>query len=308
MPDKKRMTTRLKELFERPEIFVLPGGMNPMGAKMAELLGFEAFYMSGGNTSAHVFGWLEQGTSGRDMVDNARRIVMTVDIPVFADMDTGYGDAISVYRVVKEYIRAGVAGAHLEDQTYPPRYGARLGCVSTEEMVGKLRAARDAKMEMDPDFVIVARCDYAGVAGVSFEDVMERCLTYKREANVDVICPTGVPGFTCMETWDAHKEAIRRIPGPVLPLFIHGSLMNPTLEELQEAGATAAWYPMLTTMAGLQDDWDFLHDFKESGTRTIDDFLERASRSRWGTVSTRSILGQKRVEEMEDKYLPPVTQ
>ena len=76
MPDNKRMTTRLKELFERPEIFVIPGGMNPMGAKMAELLGFEAFYMSGGNTSAHVLGLTEGGTSMRDMVDNARRITI----------------------------------------------------------------------------------------------------------------------------------------------------------------------------------------------------------------------------------------
>ena len=179
MPDKTRMTTRLKELFERPEIFVLAGGMNAMGARMAEVLGFEAFYMSGGNTSAQLMGWTEGGTSMRDMVDNARRIVNTVDIPVFCDMDTGYGDAITVYETVKEYIRAGIAGTHLEDQTYPPKTGPRRRCVSIEEMVGKLRAAMDAKMEFDPDFVIVARCDFAGVPGATFEGVMERCLAYR---------------------------------------------------------------------------------------------------------------------------------
>ena len=189
MPENKRMTTRLKELFERPEVFVLPGGMNPMGAKMAELLGFEAFYMSGGNTSAQVLGLTEGGTSIRDMVDNARRITMTVDIPAFVDMDTGYGDAVTVYQTVKEYIRGGIAGTHLEDQTYPPKSGPRRRCVSIEEMVGKLLAAMDAKMELDPDFVIVARCDYAGVPGAKFEEVMERCLAYKRETNVDVVCP-----------------------------------------------------------------------------------------------------------------------
>ena len=81
--DNKRMTTRLKELFERPEIFVLAGGMNAMGAKMAEVAGYEAFYMSGGNTSAQLMGLTEGGTSMRDMVDNARRIVNTVEIPVF---------------------------------------------------------------------------------------------------------------------------------------------------------------------------------------------------------------------------------
>ena len=171
MPEKQRMTTRLKELFERPEVFVLAGGMNAMGARMAEVVGFEAFYMSGGNTSAQVMGLTEGGTSMRDMVDNARRIVNTVDIPVFCDMDTGYGDAIQVYETVKEYIRAGIAGAHLEDQTYPPKTGPRRRCVSIEEMVGKLRAAMDAKIEFDPDFVIVARCDYAGVPGATFEEV-----------------------------------------------------------------------------------------------------------------------------------------
>ena len=189
MPEATRMTTRLKELFERPEIFVLAGGMNAMGAKMAEVLGFEAFYMSGGNTSAQLLGSTEGGTSMRDMVDNARRIVNVIDIPAFVDMDTGYGDAIQVYDTVKEYIRAGIAGTHLEDQVYPPKSGPRRRCVSIEEMVGKLRAAMDAKMELDPDFVIVARCDYAGVPGATFEEVMERCLAYKSETNVDVVCP-----------------------------------------------------------------------------------------------------------------------
>ena len=234
MPENNRMTTRLKELFERPELFVLAGAMNAMGAKMAEVAGFEAFYMSGGNTSAQLMGWTEGGTSMRDMVDNARRIVNTVDIPVFCDMDTGYGDAITVYDTVKEYIRAGIAGAHLEDQTYPPKSGPRRRCVSIEEMVGKLRAAMDAKMELDPDFVIVARCDFAGVPGSTFEGVMERCLAYKDQSGADVVCPA-------VQSWEENKEAIRRIPGPVLPLFTHNSQTNPTLEELQEAGAAAAW-------------------------------------------------------------------
>ena len=97
MPERQRMTTRLKTLFQRPALFVLAGGINPIGAKMAEGLGYDAFYMSGGNTSAHQLGWPDSGTSMRDMVDNARKIVLTVQIPVFADADTGYGDAISTH-------------------------------------------------------------------------------------------------------------------------------------------------------------------------------------------------------------------
>ena len=116
MPERQRMTTRLKALFERPELFVLAGGINPIGAKMAEALGYDAFYMSGGNTSAHQLGWPDSGTSMRDMVDNARKIVLTVQIPVFAD--AGYGDAISTHYTVREYIQAGIAAAQLKTRRF----------------------------------------------------------------------------------------------------------------------------------------------------------------------------------------------
>ena len=79
------------------------------------------------------------------------------------DADTGYGDAISTHYTVREYIQAGIAGAHIEDQTFPPKSGPRRRCISIEEMVGKLRAAMDAKQALDPDFVIMARCDLGGV-------------------------------------------------------------------------------------------------------------------------------------------------
>src|SRR5271170_4796016 len=117
MPERQHMTTRLKTLFQRPALFVLAGGINPIGAKMAEALGYDAFYMSGGNTSAHQLGWPDSGTSMRDMVDHARKIVLTVQIPVFADADTGYGDAISTHYTVREYIQAGIAAARIEFRT-----------------------------------------------------------------------------------------------------------------------------------------------------------------------------------------------
>ena len=213
MPERQRMTTRLKALFQRPELFVLAGGINPIGAKMAEALGYDGFYMSGGNTSAHQLGWPDSGTSMRDMVDNARKIVLTVQIPVFADADTGYGDAISTHYTVREYIQAGIAGAHIEDQTFPPKSGPRRRCISIAEMVGKLRAAMDAKQALDPDFVIMARCDLGGVPGASFAEIIERCQAYKAEAQVDVICPNG------LRTWEEIQEAIRLIPGPSSPSF-----------------------------------------------------------------------------------------
>ena len=300
MPEKKRMTSRLKDLFERPEIFILPGGMNPISAKVAEVVGFDAFYMSGGYTMFHTVGWPDPGSGSlKEMVDNARRIALAVDIPVFADMETGFGDAVVTYKTVQEYIRAGIAGGHIEDQTFPAKLGPRQRCISTEEMVGKLRAAMDAKMDLDPDFVIVARCDYAAVPGATFEDVIQRCLAYKEQAKVDVVCPH-------LESWDEIKEAIKRIPGPVLPLFTHGPDTHPTLEELQEAGAAAAWYPGLTGMPAQQGMWDMLNDFKERGAEALDEFLERSQKGKWGAADMFSIMGRDRLLEMEKRYLPPL--
>ena len=76
------------------------------------------------------------------------------------------------------------------------------------------------------------------------------------------------------------------------------------MEELQDAGAAAAWYPSLTTMAALQASWDFLNDFQERGTGAIDDFLAGAAQSKWGVASNGNVLGAQRIREMEDKYLP----
>jgi len=207
-------------------------------------------------------------------------IVLTVDIPVFADADTSYGDAIGTYYTVREYIRAGVGGVHIEDQTFPPKSGPRRRCIAIKEMVGKLRAAMDAKMELDPDFVIMARCQ-----------------AYKAEANVDVVCPNG------LRTWEEIKDAIRLIPGPVVPLIPANLSPYPSLQEQQEAGAAAAWFPALTTMAGLQANWDFLSDFKQRGTPALDALRAQAAKSPWGVASNGHILGEDRLRAIEDKYI-----
>jgi len=165
-------------------------------------------------------------------------------------------------------------------------------------MVGKLKAAMDAKMELDPDFVIMARCDFGGVPGATFAEIIERCLAYKEEAKVDVVCPND------LKSWDEIQEAIRRIPGPVVPLIPASIRPYPALEAQRVAGAAAAWFPALTTMAGLQANWDFLSAFKERGTKVLDEFLQRAAQSTWGVASNGSILGARRIQDMEDTYIP----
>ena len=301
MVDRKRKTTRLKELLERPELVVLPGGASPLHAQIAEKIGHEVFYMSGSVTASYLLGYPDVGvTTMREMVDNARRIAMAVDIPVLADADNGYGNAVQVYRTVREYIAAGVAGIHIEDQESPKKSGTMAGrrCISVEEMVGKLRAAMDAKMDMDPDFVIIARCDFRGAEGGTFEGAMERLLTYKREAGVDVLFPEG------LATWEEIKEACRILPKPVLPLihtYIHP---HPSLEEQEKAGLAGAWYPGMSSYAAVQATWDFYNDFKERGIEAYNDFRTRQKLSKWGVIHPNQITDLPRIREMEEKYLP----
>jgi hypothetical protein len=202
------------------------------------------------------------------------------------------------YYTVREYIQAGIAGCHIEDQIFPPKSGPRRRCISIPEMVGKLRAAMDAKEAQDPDFVIMARCDLGGVPGASFAEIIERCQAYKAEAQVDVICPNG------LRTWEEIEEAIRLIPGPVVPLIPADLSPYPSLQAQQDAGAAAAWFPALTTMAGLQANWDFLSDFQQRGTLALDAHHAQAAQSPWGVASNGRILDEPRLRSMEEMYLP----
>jgi 2-methylisocitrate lyase-like PEP mutase family enzyme len=307
-----RKTTRLKRLFERPEIVVLPGGADPISARMVERAGFECFYLGGMVTSAYLLGLPDGSASQRDMIDAARRICLSVDLPVFADMDTGYGDALTVYNTVREYIQAGVAGAHLEDRVLPPKSGPRASFVTADEMIGKIRAAMDAKMELDPDFVVVARSDRlmeynpgvneAGDSTVpreAVEEAIERAVLYKEATDVDVTC------VYINTSWEDAKESIRRIPGLVLPLMGRPDI-QPSLEEQEEGGACAAWYPAMTTMAGLQANWELLSDFHDRGAGALRDATSRMSGSKWGVVTIRDFAMWSESQSRESKYLPPL--
>ncbi|HYJ17204.1 MAG TPA: isocitrate lyase/PEP mutase family protein, partial [Candidatus Limnocylindria bacterium] len=158
---KTKSTTRLKELLAGSQLLVMSGGFSPLHARMSEITGYEAFFMSGSQVAAYVYGYPDVGLLGlNEMVEAVRRITNVTDIPVFADADTGYGNAVNVYYTVQAYIRAGAAGLHIEDQEAPKKSGTLAGrrLISVEEAVGKYRAAVAAKQELDADFVVCARC------------------------------------------------------------------------------------------------------------------------------------------------------
>jgi 2-methylisocitrate lyase-like PEP mutase family enzyme len=297
-----KATTKLRELLKRPELLVMSGGFSPLHARMSEVLGYESFFMSGSQVCAYVYGYPDVGLLGlSEMAEAVRRITNVCSIPVFADADTGYGNAVNVYHTVQAYIRAGAAGLHIEDQEAPKKSGTLAGrrLISRQEAVGKYKAAVAAKQELAPDFVVCARCDSVGSEGGTFEDAIERSKAYVEEAGVDAIW------VNTLTKREEIAEACRRIPAPVIAPY-YGPRPSPTFEEFQKLGAAAVLYPSLTTANGLQATWELLHEFKERGPMVLEEWNKKAQASPYGMVPRTHdpILPAKKIHQLEDEFIP----
>ena len=164
---------RLHELVSRKYALVVPGAYDCVSARLVERAGFQAVYMTGYGTSASRLGLPDLGFAGlSEMADHARNMASAVSIPLIADADTGYGNALNVRRTVRMYEATGVAALHLEDQMLPKRCGHLAGkqVVPLEEFAQKIRAA--VEVRTDPDLLIIARTDAIGVTG--FDDALRR--------------------------------------------------------------------------------------------------------------------------------------
>ena len=297
----ERVTSKFRRLISAPELLLIPGGFSPLAARMIEAAGLHAFFLAGSQTSAYVYGMPDVGIIGREEFLGAiRRVTDVSNVCVFADADTGFGSALNVYTTVQSYIRSGAAGMHIEDQEFPKRSGTKAGrrCISLAEAVGKYRAAVAAKNELDPDFMFCARCDLIGSEGGSFEAAIERCIAYVEDASVDMIWLNNV------QTIDQVAEAIEKIPGPVMPTY-GGPQPGPTLDQLQQFGASAAIFPGMTSSMGLQQTWDLLNDLRERGQPALDDRRAPAAESKWGRVRFDTFVSPslERVTEIEAAFL-----
>ena len=193
-----RTTTKLRELLSEDRLLVSPFTYDAFTAKIAETVGFPIVYMSGFGTAMSK-GYPDVGlVSMSEMVENAHRIASTVSVPVIADADTGYGNAINVRRTIREYEQAGVAGIHMEDQVFPKKCGFFEGkqVIPMEEHVTKVRAALDARE--DPNFLVIARCDALAVNG--WDDTIRRCRAYY-EAGADMVFVDGVKSTDDLERY-----------------------------------------------------------------------------------------------------------
>jgi 2-methylisocitrate lyase-like PEP mutase family enzyme len=297
-----KTTKRFRELLLRPELLVMSGGFSPLHARMSEILGYDAFFMSGSQVAAYVYGYPDVGLLGlSEMVDSVRRLTTACSIPIFADADTGYGNSVNAYYTVQAYIRAGAAGLHIEDQEAPKKSGTLAGrrLISREEAIGKYQAAVTAKNEIDPDFVVCARCDSIGSEGGGFNDAIERSIAYVKEAGVDAIW------VNTLTKREEIEEVCRRIPAPVIAPY-YGPRPSPTFDEFQKLGAAAVLYPSLTTANGLQATWELLHEFKERGPVVLEEWNKKAQACRWGMVprTQEPILPAEKIRQLEDKFIP----
>ena len=188
-----RPTTRLRALLNAPEFLVMPGAHDALSAKLAERAGFEAIVMGGFPVTGSLLAAPDSSQLGlAEMAEHYRRVTGAVDIPLFVDADTGFGNVSNVRRTTRELERAGVAGFFIEDQVFPKRCGHTPGkaVVPVEEMIAKVKAAADTRT--DGDLVLVARTDALAVEGLNA--AIERAGLY-REAGADMLfieAPTSV--------------------------------------------------------------------------------------------------------------------
>ena len=250
---------RLRDAYEARPIMI-PGTFNALTARMAERLGFEAVYLSGGALAAGWAGVPDIGLlSVSEFAEAVAALARATTLPILADADTGFGEAVNVERTVRLYEAAGAAGLHLEDQQMPKRCGHLSGkaLVDPGAMVAKLRAATAARAE--PDFVIVARTDARSVDG--FDAAVDRARTYV-EAGADMIFPEA------LESAEEFAAFARAVPAPLIANmteFGRGPLLD--FEELGGMGYRAVLYPLTAFRAAMKAAEQTLVALRDLGTQ-----------------------------------------
>jgi 2-methylisocitrate lyase-like PEP mutase family enzyme len=294
-----KTSTALRALFTAGQTLVKPGTYDALSAMVAERAGFKCCGLSGYAVSAALLGRPDVGlVTMTEMVDVARRIVRAVSIPLIADADTGYGNAINAMRTTEEFIAAGVAGFHIEDQVSPKRCGHFAGkqIIPTEEMVGKLRAVDRVRRELDPDFLLIARCDARGVAGGSVDTLIERAKRYL-DAGADHIFPEGLTSEAELE------RCVREIQAPIHynRAGISPRLPLARLNELGVGLVSNATGALRASTAALVD---YLTEFMSDDVDAVVRYEKDRAARKHPTTALHSFLGLDRVHELEKEFLP----
>ena len=236
MTEKITPGMRLRRAVAEERPLQVVGAINAYHAMMAERVGYRAIYLSGGGVAAASYGLPDLGMTSLDNVlEDVHRITYVTELPLLVDIDTGWGSAFNIARTVKQMIRAGAAGAHIEDQVLAKRCGHRPGkaIVSKEEMVDRVKAAVDARTD---DFVIMARTDALAVEGM--DSAIERAIACV-EAGADMIFPEAIRDL------DQYRQFVQAVKVPVLANITEfGATPLFTTEQLGGTGVGLVLYPL----------------------------------------------------------------
>jgi carboxyvinyl-carboxyphosphonate phosphorylmutase len=284
---------QFKELMLAPEILVVPSAYDALSAKVIEQTGFAAVHMTGSGTSASMLGLPDLGfTTITEMAWNAKNISMAVDLPVIMDIDAGYGNAMNTWRCIREFERAGIVGGHLEDQVVPKRCGHLEGkrLISTEEMVGKIQAAVEARV--DQDWTIIARTDAREKLGL--DEAIRRSKEYIA-AGADCIF------LEAMLTVDEMKQVRDAISAPLLANMVEGG-KTPwlTAKELEAIGYNLVIYPLSGWMAATSILRKMFAELRDTGT----------TQNFWDAYDLRmtfpelfEVFGYSQLSELEERFV-----
>ena len=251
----------LRSMLKANKPLVIPGVYDAIGAKIAEKVGFEAMFQTGYGTSATLFGMPDYGFIGAtETLDNARRICRAVSVPVIVDSDTGYGNALSVWKLVRELESAGASGIFLEDQRWPKRCGHMQGkeVIAQEEYTEKLGAAIDARQSKN--FIIVARTDARATEGL--DAAIERGLQNKK-TGADAVF------IEAPKSLEEMRQIGKAINAPLVANMIEGGATPiSSAETLHKLGFKIILYPLSVLFANTFATMNILQELKKTGDTT----------------------------------------
>lgn len=284
-----KKSTVLRNLLKEKGLLVAPGASSALLGKLVELAGFDVVYATGAGIANMQFGVPDIGlVTMTEILETAKRINDATSLPVIADIDNGYGNSLSVYRTVREFSAAGIAALQMEDQQLPKRCGHFNGksVVSKEEMVSKIKAAKDA-LE-DADTLLIARTDAIAVHGI--DDALDRAAAYS-EAGADILfieAPTTI-------------EQMRQITGTIKTYHIANMVeggKTPILpnNELEKLGFKIAIYANAPLKAAVKGSKELLAHLQATGTTADCEHLMITMKER------NEITGLAAMNALEEKY------
>jgi 2-methylisocitrate lyase-like PEP mutase family enzyme len=249
---------KLRDLIQDDEIIVAPGAYDALSARLIESCGFPVIEATGAGIAC-ALGYPDVGLlTMTEVLWQVERMAAVTSVPVIADADTGYGNAVNVHRTLREFERAGVAGLHIEDQVFPKKCGLLAGkeVVSIGEMVGKIKAAADARN--DDDFVIIARTDARESRGL--KEVIERGNAF-HEAGADMVFVYGAHSFEELQI------IAKEIHAPLMTHISKGAKFSSTrVHDLQQMGYRLVIFALAPLEVAAKSVQGFLQQLRQTGT------------------------------------------